>query len=310
MAQSCELRMSRRSGANAVTQHSTRIRWSYLIGVVNALLLPIWFAIHAIVLGLHYVDRGLVGIDVHVYRAAARTALTGGDPWALQASGLTFAGPPPTLLFYIPTIIMPQWLATVIVMSAGVAAAAWAIRQLDLPIWWLLFPPVVEALLVGNPDVLILALLLVRGPAAGLAAVLKVYAFVPLILQKRWRESAIAVVVSLFTLPLWPAFFSNMGSVAATLDSQSQGYSAWGTWFIVPTVVALWALRRRGAEWLVVPAVWPHTQMHYAAMSLPAVRHYPLAAAVVGLQIPLAAPAAVILMAVQQYVRARNARDG
>lgn len=163
----------------------------------------------------------------------------------------------------------------------------------------ILFPPIFECLVVGNPDVLVLALLPVRGPLAGLAAVLKIYGLVPLVLQRRWSAVAVGLAVSALTLPLWPAFIVGFSTVVGNLDIQSEGFSAWGTWFIVPTLIALWALRHHGASWLVVPAIWPHTQTHYGAMSLPVVRHYPIAAAIIGLGSPLAPPLAVIVVAVQ-----------
>lgn len=285
------------------------IQWRYVLRRAQALALPLWFVAYAVVIAYHYTSNGYLGVDVDVYREAARTAIVGGDPWAIQSSGLVFAGPPPTLLFYIPTIFLPLELATALVMFVGVAASFWVVRRLDLPLWWVLFPPVFESILVGNPDVLVLAFLVARGPVGWLAAVLKVYAFVPLILQRRWVEVIVAIIVSALTLPLWPLFMGNLANVVGSLDSQSAGYSAWGTWFIIPTVIALGALRRRGASWLAVPAVWPHTQMHYAAMSLPVVRHHPVAAAIIGLQIPLAAPAAVVLIAVTTRWRARSAAD-
>ena len=37
---------------------------------------------------------------------------------------------------------------------------------------------------------------------------------------------------------------------------------------IPPTLLALWILRRRGAEWFAVPAVFPATQFYYVAMAL------------------------------------------
>lgn len=248
----------------------------------------------------NYVTHGFLFIDIAVYREAALTALAGGDPWQAQVGGLVFAAPPPTLLLYIPAALMPAEAATVIVMTAFVTAAVWAIRALGLPLWWVLFPPVFESLLVGNPDVLVLAGLVARGPFAGLAVVAKAYAVIPLALQRRWGALILGCAISALTTPWWPAFFDSLGEVGSSLEGQSRGFSAWGTWWMVPTVLALWVLRRKGAEWLVVPGLWPHTQIHYAAMSLPVVRHYPIAAAIVGLGIPLAPAIAIIVIALQE----------
>jgi hypothetical protein len=268
------------------------------------LLLPIWFLSYAALTFFHLATHNYLAIDVTIYRHAAEMALSGGDPWTVDPNG-SFAGPPATLLFYLPAAMLPLPLATLLMMSAGLAAAAWAVHRLRLPLWWVLFPPLFDALLAGNPDALVLAFLLVKGPLAGLAAVFKVYAFVPLLLQRRWPAVGLAVVVSALSLPLLSTFLANFDSVGRTLAGGAK-LSAWGTWLIVPVVAALWSLRNRGAEWLIVPAVWPNTQGHYGTMSLPAVRDYPLAAALIGLDIPLVPPLAVMLIAVQDRLRRRQ----
>jgi hypothetical protein len=204
--------------------------------------------------------------------------------------------------------LIPLPVAMVVAMSLTAAAAVWAIRHLGLPLWWLLFPPLFDALIGGNPDALVLPLLLVGGPLAGLAAVLKVYALVPLILQRRWGAVAIAVAVSILSVTQLPNFVASASTVGSVLGTSAR-LSAWGTWLAIPVIAALWLLRRRGAEWLVVPALWPNTQGHYAAMSLPVVRHYPVAAAMIGLNIPLAPPLAVIAVAVEDRIRSRRTED-
>ncbi len=50
-----------------------------------------------------------------------------------------------------------------------------------------------------------------------------------------------------------------------------------------PTLLALWVLRRDGAEWFAVPAAWPATQFYYVAMALPALVRRPLLAALLAL---------------------------
>jgi hypothetical protein len=238
-----------------------------------------------------------------VYRDAALAVLHGQDPWSLSTNRVAFAGPPPTLLLVLPLAFVPLPLAIGLTTVVLVAAAWWSIRRLGLPLWWLLFPPISESLIAGNPDVLVLAFLLVRGPLAGLAVVAKVYAVIPLLLQRRWKALLLAAGISGLTLPLWPMFIRGMPVVMETLDAQAQGFSAWGSWFLIPTTIALWSLRHRGAEWLVVPALWPDTQTHYAAMSVPAVRRYPLAAAIIGIGVSLAPPLAVVVMAIQERWR-------
>jgi hypothetical protein len=275
------------------------IRWRSVLPTVAIFSLPVWFAVHDVLIFANIISHDFLFIDVRVYREAAATVLGGGDPWAPTSVGVAFAGPPPTLLPFIPLALVPLELAVVITATVLGSAAWWAIRRLGLAPWWMLFPPLFEGLVVGNLDVAVVALLLIPGPLAGLAAVAKIYGVVPLLLQRRWAAIGLAIAISALTLPLWPTFIRHLPEIRETLDLQSGGYSAWGTWFMVPTVMALWALRRRGASWLVVPALWPDTQIHYSAMSLPAISRFPLAAAIIGLASPLSAPIAVVVMAVQ-----------
>lgn len=286
----------------------TALDWGFVADRVGRLLLPAWFLVASGVTLWQFANLGFLAIDARLYRFAAAQVLAGGDPWAVHPDGTAFAGPPPTLLFYLPFGLLPEPIAVGAMMGIGLLAAVWAVRRLGLPAWWLCFPPLFEAVIVGNPDSLVLALLLARGPVAGLAAGLKVYALIPLVLARRWTAVALALLVALASLPLLPAFLASLGSVSTVLDRQTAHLSAWGTWLVVPTVLALIMLRRRGAEWLVVPALWPATQRHYAAMSLPAVRRSPIGAALMSLSLPLAPAVAVIVMAVEAWWRDR--RDG
>jgi hypothetical protein len=129
------------------------------------------------------------------------------------------------------------------------------------------------------------------------------------VMQRRWRAIVVAGAVSVLSLPQMPNFLYTLGMVGAVLGS-SEPLSAWGTWFILPVVVALWLLRRHGAEYLVVPALWPNTRSQYGTMALIAVHRYPVAAALIGLNTPLLPPLAVIAMAVEQRLRSRRSDVG
>jgi hypothetical protein len=153
----------------------TGIRWGFVIGTVVPLLLPLWFAAFAVLLIYNYGTHGFFFLDIAVYREAAIAALSGTDPWSAEVEGLVFAAPPPTLLLFLPVAFMPLEVAVILVSAVLVSASIWSIRRLRLPLWWILFPPLFECLIVGNPDALVLAFLLVRGPMAGLAVVAKVY---------------------------------------------------------------------------------------------------------------------------------------
>jgi hypothetical protein len=248
------------------------------------------------------------GLDLRIYRLAADAWIHGADPWASSVLGLTFAGPPPSLLPYLPAALLPEAVAITLYSLLSVGAALLALRALHLPLWWLLFPPISESLIVLNPDVLVIALLVAVPRLAGLAVVFKIYAAIPLALTRRWVALAVGLGLCLLSLPLLPDFLAHRDAITAALVVQSDvGASAWGTWLLVPTVVALVWLRGRGAEWLTVPAIWPYTQLHYAAIALPVAARDPVVAYLLSFPVPLVAPIATIYYAVRLWSRPRLA---
>ena len=77
------------------------------------------------------------------------------------------------------------------------------VRRLDIPIWWVAFPPLAHALWNGNPQSIVLALLVAGGTIAAIGAVfLKLYAAVPLVFRP--RQLLFVVVALAITLPLLP----------------------------------------------------------------------------------------------------------
>ena len=286
-----------------------QVRLNVVLETSRRFALPVWFLIISVDRVVTAIAQGFVGIDLRIYRDAATAALHGGNPWSETAGGGYFAAPPPTLLFYLPTAFVSLPVATVAAFLIGIAAGVWIIRRLDLPWWWLLFPPLVESILTGNPDAPVLALVLLPGAAAGLGAGLKVYAVIPLLAQGRWRAIAVSCAVIVLSLPLWPDFIASLDTVASAFDAQAVGLSAWGTWAMIPALWALYVLRRDGAEWLAVPALWPNTQSHYGTLAMPALKSSRLAAAIMSLAIPFAPVVAVLVLAAQVILRDRRPRD-
>ena len=247
-------------------------------------------------------------IDLRVYRAAADAALHGQNPWAAGVAGLTFAAPPPTLIPYLPAALLPEFAAIALYGVATLVVAVLALRALGLPLWWLLFPPISDSLIVLNPDVVVVGLLVALPRLAPGAVVLKVYAAVPLVLMQRWRPLLFGLVLCLLSIPWWPDFVAAGPSIEASLASQSfGGLSAWGTWLLLPTVLALAALWKRGAEWLAVPAIWPYTQLHYAALALPVAAKDPVVAFLLSFPVAFLAPVATIYYAIKVIVGKRLA---
>ena len=121
-----------------------------------------------------------------------------------------------------------------------------------------------------------LALLIVGG--GPLAAVLKVYAVVPLAAQRQWSAislTALAFAVTLLIAPgLWITYLTHFAGISSSLASEANGgFSAWSQpWpLLVATAVSLLVIamqNRRAAGWLAVPALWPASEYHYATMVL------------------------------------------
>ena len=254
--------------------------------------LPAWF----VVIDLLWIAKpDVLGIDAHHYQRAASEWLAGGDPWKVTEGGIPFAAGPHTLLFYVPTSILPLSVSVAVWMILGIAAAVWMVRRLNLPIWWIAFPPLAHALWNGNPQSIVLALLVAGGTIAAIGAVfLKLYAAVPLVFRP--RQLLFVIVALAVTLPLlpWQLYISDGFGVTSHLSSAWNG-SAWRIPILIPpTLLGLWVLRHKGAEWFAVPAVWPATQFYYVSMAMPAVIAQPLAAAALALPVPLMTPVLVL----------------
>jgi hypothetical protein len=267
--------------------------------------LPAWF----VVIDLLWIAKpDVLGVDAGHYQRAASAWLAGGDPWKVTENGIPFAAGPHTLLFYAPTSVLPLEVSMTVWMILGVAAAVWLVRRLDLPIWWVAFPPLAHALWNGNPQSIVLALLVAGGTIPAIAAVgLKLYAAVPLVLRP--RQLILVAVALAVTLPLlpWQLYINDGFGVTSHLSSAWDG-SAWRLPILIPpTLLGLWILRRQGADWFAVPAVWPATQFYYVSMAMPAVIAQPLAAAALALPVPLMTPLLVMVMAAFELRRSRVA---
>ncbi len=262
--------------------------------------LPAWFVVIDI---LWIAKPDALGIDARHYQNAATTWLAGGDPWSVTESGIPYAAGPHTLLFYAPTSVLPVTVSTWLWLTAGALAAVWLIRKLDLPWWWLAFPPLLHGVWNGNPQTIALALLVQGSLVGAVAAVgLKLYAAIPLV--TRWRHLVIAgVVLTVVTLVLpWQLYLDRGLGVGSHLETAWNG-SAWRfPILLVPTLAALWVLRRQGAEWFAVPAVFPATQFYYVAMALPALVGRPVVAALLALPMVLMTPLVVMALAVIQIL--------
>lgn len=289
----------------ALRQAWTSDRLAPYLRALERVGLPAWFVAIDVLWILKPVT---FAIDTRHYQRAATAWLSGGDPWQTYEMGVRYASGPHTLLFYAPTSVVPFDLAVTVWMLAGAAAAVWVVRRLDVPVWWVAFPPLMHAIWNGNPQTIMLALLLVGHPLASAAAAgLKLYAMVQLLFRPRHFVVAGAfLAVTLLILP-WQQYIQNGGGVQDHLNDAWNGSAARFPLLLIPTAAALWLLRARGGEWWSIPAVWPATQFYYVATVLPAVAKRPVLAALTAIPIPLMVPGIVIALAIRELRERRLA---
>ena len=214
-----------------------------------------------------------VGSHAANYTAAAAAWLQGGDPWQVGPPAAIYAGPPPMLLLFVPFTQLPVDLTRPIWVGAMLVLAIWSVRRLGLPGYWVAFPPMFQAIFLGHPEVLVLALLVFGGPLSGIAAVIKPYAAAPLLAERRWSAFLVAIALVIVTAPLlpWSTFVADLPSIAANLVRQNHGDSTFGSpILIVLAVLGLASLGLRRGLWLSVPLLWPLAQPMYKTASLPA----------------------------------------
>ena len=224
-----------------------------------------------------------IGLDARIYYHGAAAWLAGADPSQagafLDGKFFSYAGLPPTTILLAPLTVLPEEAFVWLWLLLSLGAAVVVVRALRLPVVWVIYPPLLYGTLSANPNAVLLALLVAGGTAGGvLASVLKVVAIPPLVGERRWRAIAIAVLVFGLTVllapGLWSSFLHQAGTVSDTIHAESGGgVSAWGNPVLFGAtfiaLVLLAAVDLRAAGWLVVPALFPTTQYHYAMFALP-----------------------------------------
>lgn len=262
--------------------------------------LPIWFAaFSAVWLGVS-LDHGVVFAHDQ-YLVITREWLAGADPYAIDYKGW-FAAPPITLLPMIPFAVLPfgQWLLLATTVAGGIAT----VRMLELPWWWLLFPPLFIAMIGGGLDAWLVPLILARH--GWLAVLAKAYAAVPLAILGRWRPILIAAAVTAVTWPLlpWPEYIAGFSTIQRHLADQAMNLSA--PLLLAPVaILALVLMGRERAAWLAVPALWPSTQWYYAVIAMPALGRMPLVALSVALPMPGLVVVGMLAQALWERARQR-----
>ena len=281
--------------------HAPAIRW----GRVGDAALAAWF-ITLSLMRLAHLATGEPFSDSTLYLRGTAAWLRGEDPWSVHMTTLYYAAAPPSLLPMVPFALLPEPVGLAVLFVLGLAASVWTLRRLGLPWWWITWPPLVDNLWNGNPQLFLVPLLL--GPVAWLAPIVKAYAVVPLVIQLRFRALLMTAVVLLVTIPIlpWSLFLSRLSETTTLLSEQSQGgMSAWFFPVLVPfAAIALVAMGRERASWWTIPALWPSTQWYYSLMAMPALT--PLTAAILAAPVQGGPAVAAIVAALELWWRARR----
>ena len=250
----------------AATQTVASRRWDLLLITVFSVV-SAW----SIVVSIY--EPLIVGSHAVAYTDAAAAWLSGGNPWVVGPENVIFAGPPPMLVPFVPFIPLPGLLTRLIWVVGMALLAVWTIRRLGLPGYWIVFPPITEAIVLGHLEIGILALLVIGGPISGVALLIKPYAAAATLAERRWTAFGVAIglfVLSLLILP-WRAFIDQLPTITTTLATQATGgVSTFGSpVLMVVAVVALASLGVRRGLWLSVPLLWPSAQFLYKTASVP-----------------------------------------
>jgi hypothetical protein len=247
--------------------------------------LPSWFLVISASHLQNAAERGWVGVDAHIYYRGSAAWLAGTDPWSasaeLMGAAFHYAGLPPTVIAFAPMTLLPESTFVFSWLIIGFLAAVYTVRRLHLSWYWLAFPPMVEGVLTGNPGIVILALLVTANPVANaVAAMLKVYAVLPLIGEARRRSIVAAAIILAATLamfPLWVDYISTASVRTVRLMVEADGGYGWAgnsalLLMAAASMLVLARIDRRAAGWLVVPALWPASEFHYSTLALPVIQ--------------------------------------
>lgn len=206
-------------------------------------------------------DLSFIGRDFWIYRNAGLAVLEGSDPWlasfAWNGTDWHFAAPPIAAQLFVPFALIAGSFSLILFLVLSVGAAWAALRTLQLPAWWLLFPPMTEGILAANPQIVLLGLIVIglaptsistgrnRMALAGwlaaraVAVGLKIYGIVPIVARREWRALAACaglVAISVAIAPdLWVRYLTGFGDISSRIISESKGGLSAGL-FLEPSV--------------------------------------------------------------------------
>ena len=162
------------------------------------------------------------------------------------------------MLAFLPFAPLPEWTVAAIWVLVSAASALVIVRRLRLPLYYFGFPPLVVSVYAGNPQLPLLALILIGWGAV--APVLKVFAVVPLVGERRWRALLLGgglFAASVVVAPsLWMTYLGEWATIAARQTQDAHGgLSAWGLGLPIllitngaQAVLAAWTCARPGGS--------------------------------------------------------------
>jgi hypothetical protein len=229
------------------------------------------------------------GNDALLYREAA-AQLVGGAPWSSVVGGYSYAAPPLQAVPFLPFLGLSPVAFLAIWLSLSAVAGAWIVRTLQLGPAYLLFPPLVFGVALGNPAIVGMACVLAGVPVIGL--ILR-----PHLALVASRRALIAfAVLSGLAIALRPDYLVAVGDVVRRYAAESRSINFWATPLMIPAALALVLLARTdraAAAWLVMPAIGPAMGWYGFAMVLP-IRSRALAVAC-ALPIPFLGATAIVV---------------
>jgi hypothetical protein len=282
-----------------------------------------WFLVWSSYVALTVPFWGGLGGDALIYYRAASAWIAGGNPWLASVTavggGTTFHfyGLPPTVVFLAPVTLIPEpWVPAIGIVIEAIAAA-YVVRKLQLPMWWLVFPPIVSGVLSGNPSIVLLATLLASSPVIqATAPILKIYAALPLLGSGRWRAIGLSIAATALTVllapGLWQQFLDGSTAREAQLMGESSGgfsafqFGVFATALTAIAIVVLASIDRPTAGWLAPIAIWPASQFHWNTLALPL--RNPWLAAILACHIQGLPPVGVIAYAGWRVLRSSTAK--
>jgi hypothetical protein len=276
------------------------VNWRFVVTRLAHVALAVWFLVVVVALGSKAWTGSWIGVDAQIYYRGSAAWLAGGNPW--EAVGSYDGGPlhysalPTTVVVLAPFALLPEQVFVAGFIAASALAAVYLVRKLELPWYFLVFPPLFQGVQSGNPNVIVLALLLSGRPVLeAVAPLLKAYAGITLVLLGRRRSVVLAIAfgaMTLLALPLWALYLGHIADYGGRLVAEAHGgYSATlfgpvGIAVSFVSLLGLWRLERTSAAWLAVPALWPATEFHYSIFAMPLMRSRLWLAALLAFPIP------------------------